>query len=91
MPAMITLAKYLAKASSAAIQRYRETGILPSFVIKPNKSPRAKLKRTGNPPKSAKKKPKEKPKNKIFGMGDKYKQTPKKKPKELLKKNPRNY
>ena len=56
MPAMITLAKYLEKASSTAIKRYRETGILPSFVIKPKTKP----KMPRNMPVGAKKKPKAK-------------------------------
>jgi|TARA_R110002124_G_scaffold80070_1_gene212205 hypothetical protein len=81
MPAMITLAKYLAQASAVAIKRYRETGILPSFVIKPKTKPKIPKNMFRLQKKNlTKKKPKAKPKNKISGMGDKYKQTPKKTP-----------
>ena len=37
MPAMMTLADFLASGRFTAISRYRKTGILPSYVIKPKK------------------------------------------------------
>jgi len=75
MPAMMTLAKYLAQASAVAIKRYRETGILPSFVINPKK-----LIKKG----SAKKKPFMKK------IGGKVAGTPAKRYKTKTK-TPRNY
>ena len=70
MPVMITLAKYLAQASSTAIKRYRETGILPSYVSKPKTKP----KMPRNMPSGAKKKPKMKKTGKLKGVSQKLKE-----------------
>ena len=86
MPAMITLAKYLAQASAVAIKRYRNTGMLPSFVIRPKTKPKMPRNKKIVMPDGAKKKPKMKKTGKLKSFSEKLRVLNRTKPKNAPRK-----
>ena len=82
MPAMMTLADFLASGRSVSISRYRKTGILPSYVINPKTKPKMPRKIQDG----AKKKPKMKKTGKLKSFSEKLRVLNRTKPKNAPRK-----